>query len=286
MWCPLDMYLADGCVLTKHRTWRVFLPSLLHACPRHGPWATCIRLSCKGGERVFAGLKLGPTSQGRKPWQKNIDSPGMLGVVVGLTAQPRKIICHKIRSGKPGPTQDCRTKGDLHTPGTLTLIISLFSLRNLSVVLVWCSEGVLNYCKASEGIQKRYPLLRFEVPTKLTIKRTYLLGSIAVQSSGRLLTFWRNTLRASSMSMFKPLTVLSFLVWLILRQDEGVVFLRNVSKSLQSPRSHFREGSIPFIIHLLAGAWQGSCGHCSRGLLLAIVRRDPDMVRLHAQHMR
>jgi hypothetical protein len=41
----------------------VFLPSLMHACPRHGPWASCIRLSDKKGwERVPGALKWGPIS--------------------------------------------------------------------------------------------------------------------------------------------------------------------------------------------------------------------------------
>jgi hypothetical protein len=37
----------------KHRTCHVFLPSLMHACPRHGPWATCIPLSHAKAESEF-----------------------------------------------------------------------------------------------------------------------------------------------------------------------------------------------------------------------------------------
>jgi hypothetical protein len=49
---PVDMHLADECVLTKHRKCNVFLPSLMHACPHHGPWETCIWLSQAKAERV------------------------------------------------------------------------------------------------------------------------------------------------------------------------------------------------------------------------------------------
>jgi hypothetical protein len=38
-------HLADRCILTKLEKCHVFLPSPLHACPRHGYWATIIRLT-------------------------------------------------------------------------------------------------------------------------------------------------------------------------------------------------------------------------------------------------
>jgi hypothetical protein len=53
---PVDTHLADGCVITKHRKCHVFLQSLKHACPRRGPWATCIRLSHAKAESEFSSL--------------------------------------------------------------------------------------------------------------------------------------------------------------------------------------------------------------------------------------
>jgi len=37
---PEGALLADGCALIKLRKCHTFLPSPIHACPRHGPWAT------------------------------------------------------------------------------------------------------------------------------------------------------------------------------------------------------------------------------------------------------
>jgi hypothetical protein len=42
---PINSHLADACALTNHMTFYVFLPSPMHACPRYGPWAGCMRLS-------------------------------------------------------------------------------------------------------------------------------------------------------------------------------------------------------------------------------------------------
>jgi hypothetical protein len=53
---PVDMHLADGCALTKHRKCQVFVPSPLQACPSHGHWATCIRLSHAKAESEFPTL--------------------------------------------------------------------------------------------------------------------------------------------------------------------------------------------------------------------------------------
>jgi hypothetical protein len=39
------VHLADRCILTKLEKCHLFLPSPLHACPRHGSWATFTRLS-------------------------------------------------------------------------------------------------------------------------------------------------------------------------------------------------------------------------------------------------
>jgi hypothetical protein len=39
------VHLADTCILTKLEQCHLFLPSPLHACTRHGSWATFIRLS-------------------------------------------------------------------------------------------------------------------------------------------------------------------------------------------------------------------------------------------------
>jgi hypothetical protein len=38
-------------------------------------------------------FKMGTCQLREKPFQKNIDPPGLLGVGVGLTTQPRKMIC-------------------------------------------------------------------------------------------------------------------------------------------------------------------------------------------------
>jgi len=37
---PEGARLADNRVPTKLRKCHLFLPSPIHACPRHGPWAT------------------------------------------------------------------------------------------------------------------------------------------------------------------------------------------------------------------------------------------------------
>jgi hypothetical protein len=43
---PVDTLVADACAVTKQET--PCVPTEPYACPRHGPWATCIRL--RGGE--------------------------------------------------------------------------------------------------------------------------------------------------------------------------------------------------------------------------------------------
>jgi len=37
---PEGAWLADSCALIKLRKCHTFLPSPIHACPHHGPWAT------------------------------------------------------------------------------------------------------------------------------------------------------------------------------------------------------------------------------------------------------
>jgi hypothetical protein len=60
--CPVDTYLADE---YKRKKSHLFLQSVMHACPRHGPGATCIRLSQAKAKSDFRRLKMG-TSQLRE----------------------------------------------------------------------------------------------------------------------------------------------------------------------------------------------------------------------------
>jgi hypothetical protein len=55
---PADKHLPNGCVLIRHRECHVgtFLPSLMHVCPHHGLWVTCIRLSHAMAESEFQAL--------------------------------------------------------------------------------------------------------------------------------------------------------------------------------------------------------------------------------------
>jgi hypothetical protein len=65
---PVDTHLADECVLTKQELPHVFLPRHMLACPLHGPWATCIRLSHVKAEREFPTLQNGDLSaKGENP---------------------------------------------------------------------------------------------------------------------------------------------------------------------------------------------------------------------------
>jgi hypothetical protein len=62
LWSPVDTLLADACALTKRRKCHVFLPSPMHARPRHSPWAMCIRLSHVKAESEFPTLWNGDLS--------------------------------------------------------------------------------------------------------------------------------------------------------------------------------------------------------------------------------
>jgi hypothetical protein len=52
----LDTHLVGACARTNHRKCQVLVLSSLHACPRIGPWATCMRLSHAKAEREFTAL--------------------------------------------------------------------------------------------------------------------------------------------------------------------------------------------------------------------------------------
>jgi hypothetical protein len=77
------------------------------------PWSldnvyTSTVKSCKGVERVPDASNWDLLANGQNPDRKNIDPPGLLGVSVRYTIQPRKIIMCEIREQRPGPTQGCR----------------------------------------------------------------------------------------------------------------------------------------------------------------------------------
>jgi hypothetical protein len=70
--CPVDTHLADACALTKHRKCHVFIPSLMHACPHHGPWATYIQLSHAKVKSEFRRLKMGTCQLKEKTLTENV----------------------------------------------------------------------------------------------------------------------------------------------------------------------------------------------------------------------
>jgi hypothetical protein len=95
-------HLADRCILTRLEQCHLFLPSPLHACPRHGSWATFIRLSharakidLKAHKDAFIGqwlliqyirgypsyLELSATWGRAMPWQQEVH---LIWVFVGL----------------------------------------------------------------------------------------------------------------------------------------------------------------------------------------------------------
>jgi hypothetical protein len=48
---PEGAWFADSCVLIKLRKCNLFLPSSLHLCPCHGPWATSLMTkTCRGAK--------------------------------------------------------------------------------------------------------------------------------------------------------------------------------------------------------------------------------------------
>jgi len=50
---PEGTWFADNCVPIKLRKCHLFLPSPIHACPRHGSWATSLAAkTCRGAKRV------------------------------------------------------------------------------------------------------------------------------------------------------------------------------------------------------------------------------------------
>jgi hypothetical protein len=51
MWPPEGARLADHCVPTKLRKCHLFLPSPIHECPRHGPWATSYTAKTRRGAK-------------------------------------------------------------------------------------------------------------------------------------------------------------------------------------------------------------------------------------------
>jgi len=77
---PKGAWFDDNCVLTKVRKCHLFLPSPIHACPCHGPWATSLMdKTCRGAKRVPNSFVR--AGQLRKTTlTENIGPPGSLGV--------------------------------------------------------------------------------------------------------------------------------------------------------------------------------------------------------------
>ena len=77
---PEGAWFADNCVLTKLRKCHLFLPSNIHACPWHGPWAMSLTAkTCRGAKWVPDALvrarRLRETTL-----TENISPPGSLGI--------------------------------------------------------------------------------------------------------------------------------------------------------------------------------------------------------------
>jgi len=83
---PEGARLADNCVTTKPGKCHLFLPSPIHACPRHGPWAKRVPdVSVRGGQLRETTLT------------ENIGLPGLLGFGRGADNHtPTKKYCYEI----------------------------------------------------------------------------------------------------------------------------------------------------------------------------------------------
>lgn len=65
---PFVTHPDDGCVLTNHMAYHIFLPSLMEVCPRHGPWVTVLWLSDTKAGREFPTLEIwGLGAKGEHP---------------------------------------------------------------------------------------------------------------------------------------------------------------------------------------------------------------------------
>jgi hypothetical protein len=67
----------------------------VHARPRHGPWATCIRLTNAKAENEFRLFEI-RTCQLREGTLTEKLGGGGVGFA-GLASKPRKIVCQEIR---------------------------------------------------------------------------------------------------------------------------------------------------------------------------------------------
>ena len=98
---PEGAWFADNRVLTKLRKYHLFLPSPIHACPCHGPWATSLMVkTCRGTKQVPDTLVRAGQLRDTTPTE-NISPPGSLGVGHGVdNPTPDKKHCHEIHGSE------------------------------------------------------------------------------------------------------------------------------------------------------------------------------------------
>jgi hypothetical protein len=81
---PVYNHLADACVVTKHRKYHVLVPSLTHA------YSTDVMQMRRASLRHF---KMVTCLLREKTLSEKHRSSAIAGVRLGLTTQPRKMIC-------------------------------------------------------------------------------------------------------------------------------------------------------------------------------------------------
>jgi hypothetical protein len=116
----------------------------------------------------------------------------------------------------------------------------------------------LVYRKASKGIQKRHPLVRFEVVMTLAINST-IFWDMSPRSLVEVFRSFGGTycihLRSRSVSriLFSDCSLGLFFI----TEDKGGVFLRNLGKPLPVPVASLSRRQNSSYTDLPAGAWRG-----------------------------
>jgi hypothetical protein len=160
---PEGAWFADNCVLTKLRKCHLFLPSPIHACPCHGPWATSLKAKTYRGAKRVPDALVGAGQIRESIPTENIGPPGSLGLLgVGLTTPPQIInTVTKSKEVKTGPIcqgRHCKGLKDLrvgswnvlslYQSGALKTLLSQLGSYKMDITAIqeirWTGEGIID----------------------------------------------------------------------------------------------------------------------------------------------
>jgi hypothetical protein len=98
---PEGAWFADNHILTKLRKCHLFLPSPIHACPCHGPWATSLMAKTCRGTKWVPNTLVRAGQLRETTLTENISPPRLQGVGRRVdNPTPDKKHCHEIWGSK------------------------------------------------------------------------------------------------------------------------------------------------------------------------------------------